>query len=69
MLMRVLQFLLVASLGLLAVGVFQLSQNNGSSGLSCIILGLTCSLVLLLTDMRSPVRQQNSPEPAETTQS
>jgi len=54
--MRFLLSLFAASFALLASGVFQISQGDGSAGLSLVVLGLGCCVVLLLVDTRKSTR-------------
>ena len=54
--LRFLLPLLAASFALLAGGIFQISLGDGRAGLSLVILGLGCSVVLLLVGSRKPTK-------------
>ena len=60
--LRTLNFLVAVSVSLLASGVWTLSQGQGENGLSLLLLGLGCSLVLLLVDLPGPERSRKVEE-------
>lgn len=53
--LRTLKLLLATSFALVVGGIWRISQGQGDNGLGLLVLGLGCSLALLLADRRAPV--------------